>query len=121
MAPIGFIAIVTGWFTAEIGRQPWAIYGVLRTSDAVAMVSMHDVLISFILMVIVYGIIFGFFYFYFLDKTIKKGPVALDTGLMNLDSAEPFQFMRGNGYEAAIKVEADAAAEAKTEYHHENN
>ncbi len=87
MAPSGFIAILTGWFTAEIGRQPWAVYGVLKTSDAVANVSMHDVMVSFILMIIVYGIIFGYFYFYFLDKTIKKGPA-------DFDSFQPFQFMR---------------------------
>ncbi len=74
MAPIGFIAIVTGWFTAEVGRQPWAIYDLIRTSDAVSHVSTHDVIVSFGLMIIIYGIIFGYFYFYFLDKTIKKGP-----------------------------------------------
>jgi hypothetical protein len=38
-------------------------------------------------MIIVYGIIFGYFYFYFLDKTIKKGPA-------DFDSFQPFQFMR---------------------------
>jgi len=88
MAPTGFMAIITGWFTAEIGRQPWAVYGLIRTRDAVANVSMHDVLISLLLMIIVYGIIFGVFYFYFLDKTIKKGPA-------DFDSVEPFYFLRG--------------------------
>jgi cytochrome bd ubiquinol oxidase subunit I len=33
--PTGFVAILTGWFTAEVGRQPWVVYGVLRTKDAV--------------------------------------------------------------------------------------
>lgn len=89
MAPSGFIAILTGWFTAEIGRQPWAVYGLIRTTDAVANVSMHDVMISFILMIIVYGIIFGFFYFYFLDKTIKKGPADFEK------ITQPFLFLRG--------------------------
>jgi cytochrome d ubiquinol oxidase subunit I len=74
MAPMGFIAIVTGWFTAEVGRQPWAVYNLIRTSDAVSHVSTHDVMVSFGLMIVIYGIIFGYFYFYFLDKTIKKGP-----------------------------------------------
>lgn len=86
MAPSGFIAILTGWFTAEIGRQPWAIYNLIRTSDAVSAVSMHDVMVSFGLMIVVYGVIFGYFYFYFLDKTIKKGPE-------NLDLVQPFSFM----------------------------
>jgi hypothetical protein len=33
--PLPFIAILTGWFTAEVGRQPWTVYGVLRTADSV--------------------------------------------------------------------------------------
>src|ERR1700728_1462113 len=32
--PLPFIATLTGWFTAEVGRQPWTVYGVLRTADA---------------------------------------------------------------------------------------
>ena len=32
--PLPFIAILTGWFTAEVGRQPWTVYGVLRTAEA---------------------------------------------------------------------------------------
>lgn len=89
MAPMGFIAIITGWVTAEIGRQPWIVYGLLRTSDAVSKVSMHDVLISLIMMIVVYGIIFGVFYFYFLDKTIKHGPT-------DFELIEPFYFLRGH-------------------------
>lgn len=78
MAPFGFIAILTGWFTAEVGRQPWVVYNLIRTSDAVSNVSVYSVSVSFLLMIMVYGIIFGYFYFYFLDKTIKKGPADLD-------------------------------------------
>ena len=74
MAPMGFIAIITGWFTAEVGRQPWAVYNLIKTTEAVSHVSTHDVIVSFGLMIVIYGIIFGYFYFYFLDKTIKKGP-----------------------------------------------
>lgn len=88
MAPTGFIAIITGWFTAEVGRQPWAVYGLIKVNDAVSNVSMHDVLVSLALIIIVYGIIFGVFYFHFLNKTIKKGPA-------DFDSVEPFYFLRG--------------------------
>lgn len=94
MAPLGFIAILTGWFTAEVGRQPWAVYNLIRTSDAVSNVSAYNVFISFILMIIVYGIIFGYFYFYFLDKTIKKGPA--DLGVI-----QSFGFL-GHGKEGDI-------------------
>ena len=89
MAPTGFIAILTGWFTAEVGRQPWAVYEVIRTSDAASHVSAHDVFISFALMIIIYGVIFGYFYFYFLDKTIKLGPA-------DLDSKQSFGFLGAN-------------------------
>lgn len=88
LAPIGFVALLTGWISAEIGRQPWAIYGLIRTADAVSNVFMHDVIIGFILIIVVYIIIFGGFYFYFLDKTIKKGP-------SDFDSIQPFGFLSG--------------------------
>jgi len=73
-APAGFIALWCGWLTAEFGRQPWAIYNLLKTADAISPVSLQNVIISFALIFIVYGIIFGYFYFYFLHKTIEKGP-----------------------------------------------
>ena len=51
--------MLAGWFTAEVGRQPWTVYGVLRTADAVSPVAGGSVLTSLILFVIVYGIVFG--------------------------------------------------------------
>ncbi len=86
MAPVGFIAIITGWFTAEIGRQPWVVYGLIRTDSAISDVSMHNVLVSLALIVVVYGVIFGYFYFHFLDKTIKKGPA-------DFNASHPFQYL----------------------------
>jgi cytochrome d ubiquinol oxidase subunit I len=88
-APLGFIALWCGWITTEIGRQPWVVYGLIRTADAVSHVSLRDVMISFGLIVVVYGIIFGYFYFYFLHKTISKGPAELDT----VEPHQPFQYM----------------------------
>lgn len=87
-APLGFIALWCGWVTAEMGRQPWVVYNLIRTADAVSKVSIHDVIISFVLIFIVYGIIFGYFYFYFLHKTITHGPTELiETG------DQPFSYM----------------------------
>ena len=37
--PSGFVAVIAGWFTAEVGRQPWVVYGLLRTADAVTPVA----------------------------------------------------------------------------------
>lgn len=78
LSPLGFISILTGWFTAEIGRQPWIVYGALRIADAGSPISMWHVLFSLVLLVIVYGIIFGYFYFKYLVKTIRMGPSVND-------------------------------------------
>lgn len=73
-APIGFVSIITGWFTAELGRQPWVIYHYLRTTDAHSKLKLENIIISLVSIVIVYGIIFGFFYFRYLFRIINKGP-----------------------------------------------
>ena len=44
VSPLGFLAVLAGWFTAEVGRQPWTVYGVLRTADAVSPVPGGSVL-----------------------------------------------------------------------------
>jgi len=72
--PAGFIALIAGWFTAETGRQPWVVYNILRTSDAASNILMKNVIISLVLIFIVYGIIFGFFYFLYFVKIIRQGP-----------------------------------------------
>jgi cytochrome d ubiquinol oxidase subunit I len=72
--PLPFIAILTGWFTAEVGRQPWTIYGVLRTADAVTpFLTTQEAVISLIIFCAVYSFIFlfGTFYIY---RLIRSGP-----------------------------------------------
>src|SRR5207249_3433010 len=57
--PLGFIAVLAGWTTTEVGRQPWTVYGVMRTADSVSpSLSGQDVLISLVCYGIVYLIIF---------------------------------------------------------------
>lgn len=55
---LGFIAIVTGWIVAEVGRQPYTVYGYLRTADSVSPVSAAQVATSLLVFMIVYAIIF---------------------------------------------------------------
>lgn len=74
LSPIGFVSIITGWFTAEFGRQPWVIYHFLRTTAAHSPIQLRNVVISLIAIIIVYGIIFGYFYFRYFFKIIKTGP-----------------------------------------------
>jgi cytochrome bd ubiquinol oxidase subunit I len=79
MAPSGLVALLAGWFTTEIGRQPWIIYGLMRTADAVSPVSAQQLGISLALFVVVYFVVFGAGTGYLL-KLIAKGP-QVDEGL----------------------------------------
>lgn len=68
------IANQAGWFTAEIGRQPWIVYGLLRTSEALSKtVTANMVLTSLIMFTIIYVLLFVLFIF-LLDRKIKHGP-----------------------------------------------
>jgi cytochrome d ubiquinol oxidase subunit I len=68
------IANQAGWFTAEMGRQPWVVYGLLKTSDALSKtVTANQVLFSLILFMVVYALLFILF-LYLLNKKIKLGP-----------------------------------------------
>lgn len=67
-----------GWFSAEVGRQPWIVYGLLRTSDAVSkVVDKGQIIFSLILFGLIYIMLFILF-IYLLDKKIKHGPEISD-------------------------------------------
>jgi cytochrome bd ubiquinol oxidase subunit I len=59
MGPSGFVAVIAGWVTTEVGRQPWVIYGLLRTRDAVSPIAAPGVTGSLIAFVIVYFAVFA--------------------------------------------------------------
>jgi cytochrome bd ubiquinol oxidase subunit I len=74
--PTGFIAVLCGWYTAEVGRQPWVIYHILRTEDAITpSLTSGEVLFSLIAYVVVYVVIyaFGLTYIY---RLLRRGPAA---------------------------------------------
>ena len=74
------IANQAGWISAEIGRQPWVVYGLLKTSEAYSpSVSAGEVLTSIIIFSLVYLAMFGLFIVILADK-IKKGPVSDSAG-----------------------------------------
>jgi cytochrome d ubiquinol oxidase subunit I len=78
--PLPFIATLTGWFTAEVGRQPWTVYGVLRTADAMTpFLSTRAATISLVVFCAVYSFIFvfGIFYIYRLLRVGPAGHLAL--------------------------------------------
>jgi cytochrome bd ubiquinol oxidase subunit I len=74
--PIGFVAILSGWFVTEVGRQPWIATGILRTADALSPVVFWKVATSLVLFIIVYSVVFtaGI---RLINKLIDKGPIDL--------------------------------------------
>jgi hypothetical protein len=70
---IGFVAVLTGWITAEVGRQPYVVYGVLRTADAVSPVPAAPVATSLLFFMVVYAIVFSAGALYIL-RLMANGP-----------------------------------------------
>src|ERR1700733_3746225 len=73
MGPSGLIALLAGWITTEAGRQPWVVYGVLRTADVASPLSSQQVGTSLLIFIIVYFLVFGSGIYYML-KMMAKGP-----------------------------------------------
>ncbi len=74
VVPLPFVANQFGWVTAEVGRQPWVVYGLLRTSDALSKaVTANQVLGSIIMFIVIYALLFVVWVFV-LDRKIKQGP-----------------------------------------------
>ncbi len=71
--PLPYIAIMLGWAVAEVGRQPWIVYGLMRTSDAVSPVPGSNVAISLVAFIVVYSML-GLIDIYLLRKYACKGP-----------------------------------------------
>ncbi|WP_299981194.1 cytochrome ubiquinol oxidase subunit I [Desulfobacula sp.] len=71
--PLPYIAIEMGWVVAEVGRQPWIVYGVLKTSEAVSPIAGTQVLFSLIGFIVVYSLL-GAIGFYLMIKYAKQGP-----------------------------------------------
>jgi cytochrome d ubiquinol oxidase subunit I len=73
--PLGFIATLSGWFTAEVGRQPWAVYGQLATADAVTpSLTSPQVVASLAVFVVIYALIFSFGVLY-IYRQLQAGPI----------------------------------------------
>ncbi|HEY4266151.1 MAG TPA: cytochrome ubiquinol oxidase subunit I, partial [Micropepsaceae bacterium] len=72
-SPLGFIAILSGWTVTETGRQPWTVYGQLRTTDAASPVAAGAVATSLVLFIIVYCVLLVAF-FYYAGRIVLAGP-----------------------------------------------
>jgi cytochrome d ubiquinol oxidase subunit I len=76
--PLPMVAIQLGWLTAEVGRQPWIVYGLLRTADAVSkVVPAPQVLFSIVLFSIIY-LLLGALWLYLMRREIEHGPATAE-------------------------------------------
>ena len=72
-APLGYLAVESGWIVRCVGRQPWTVYGQIRTVDAVSNLPAVDVLTSLSVFVVLYTVLF-FSALYFGSRIINEGP-----------------------------------------------
>jgi cytochrome d ubiquinol oxidase subunit I len=87
--PSGFIAVLAGWFTAEVGRQPWVVYGLLRTKDAVTpSLTTGDVLLSLAFYIATYSVIYAFG-LYYIYRLLRDGPAQEVSDRTKMTPARP--------------------------------
>jgi cytochrome d ubiquinol oxidase subunit I len=81
MTPIGVIAIIGGWVLAETGRQPFVVYGLLRTSDAASDLAPASVIFSLVGFVVIYASLLTAYVIYVV-RAVRRGPEADDPELL---------------------------------------
>jgi cytochrome bd ubiquinol oxidase subunit I len=88
-APIGFVAVIAGWFVTEVGRQPWTVYGLLRTADSVtpSLTGTH-VLVSLLSYVAVYLLIYPAGLMLML-RIVRNGPSQMDEERAEVEAGRP--------------------------------
>lgn len=79
--PLPFITIILGWSVTEIGRQPWIVYGLLRTANGISTVPTSDVMLSIIL-------ISGFYLVLMIFEIYLMKKAAVDTAIVNVAGGE---------------------------------
>jgi cytochrome d ubiquinol oxidase subunit I len=77
LTPAGFLSVLAGWFVTEVGRQPYMVYGVLRTAESVSPLSAPPVALSLLAFILTYGLVFGAGSTYIV-RLIAKGPAGAD-------------------------------------------
>jgi cytochrome bd ubiquinol oxidase subunit I len=82
MTPAGFIAVLAGWYTTEIGRQPYVVYGLMRTSEAATAIDAGSVMTSLIVFATVYLFVFISGTYYLL-KLLRRGPQPVEQALLH--------------------------------------
>ena len=81
MGPSGFLAVLAGWVTTEVGRQPWTVYGLLRTADSVSPLAAPAVGTSLVVFFFVYLTVFGAGTIYVLRLMSKAPETGIDENI----------------------------------------
>jgi len=71
--PLPYLALQAGWIVTEVGRQPWIVYGLMKTSDAVSPIAVSQVGTTLVAFIVVYGLL-GAVAFYLIGKHARRGP-----------------------------------------------
>lgn len=88
-APLGFVAVIAGWCVTEVGRQPWTVYGLLRTAESVSpSLTSLDVVISLAGYMLVYLLIYPCGLFLML-RVIRRGPAHADERAVPIEGGSP--------------------------------
>ena len=93
---IGFVAVIAGWVVTETGRQPWIVYGMLRTADANSPVPAATVATTLALFVVAYCIVF-WFGIYYINRLIAHGPSGPEANAFGHFSGNPMAAAHGAG------------------------
>lgn len=101
MGPTGFVAVIAGWITTEVGRQPYTIYGLLRTADSASPLAAPAVAVSLVAFVVVYFTVFGIGTWYILK--LMAGSITAEHG--DHDGAPIRTGGVGSGFSARELVE----------------
>ena len=102
VAPLGFVAVLAGWITTEVGRQPWTVYGLLRTADSVSpSLTGADVALSLVLYIVVYLIMFPTGVA-FMAGQVRRGPEQEEAPFESVESGGP-----NRPFEHAARTGAD--------------
>lgn len=78
--PLGFIAVLAGWWVTEVGRQPWIVYGLMRTSESVSDITGGEVAMSFGVFIVLYSALLGAYLYYFTRVVRSADKTRIDEG-----------------------------------------
>jgi cytochrome bd ubiquinol oxidase subunit I len=112
--PLGFAAVIAGWITTEVGRQPWVVYGLMRTRDAVTpSLAGADVLVSLAIYVSVYLLVYPVT-LYYMVVLVRAGPEAKEEPDRPMEGFQrPLPARAAAGIGAALPGAAPGSAEPR--------